>query len=210
VIPSPPRLPASSGAPKRLLVLVAGIPGAGKSTLLRRVALDHGVAVVDSESQRVLLARVLPAGVPYRSYRPLVHLLHRIAIVHAAIAGPAVVAVHLPATGGFLRGVVAALAALTGRAAHLLWIDVDPAVALRGQTGRGRVVPSGCFEAHTRRARATSRTLRAGGLPWGYARVTVLDRSSTEVDPSVLARLVHRAAVAVRPSGGAVTAAPGK
>jgi len=186
------------------------MPGAGKSTLLRRVVPDRAVAVVDSESQRVLLARVLPAGMPYRLYRPLVHLLHRFAIVRAAVAGPAVVAVHLPATGAFLRGVVAVLAALTGRAAHLLWIDVDPTVALHGQAGRGRVVPSGCFEAHTRRARATSRMLHAGHLPWGYARVTVLDRSRAEVDPGVLARFVHRAAVAVRRCGGAVEVTPGK
>lgn len=193
---SPGVTPSAPPVPQRALVLVAGIPGAGKSTLLRRVHRPD-VAVVDSESQRAALARLLPADLPYRHYRPVVHLLHRLAIVHAALTGPAVVAVHLPATGPFLRGVVAVLAALTGRTAHLVWLDVDPDVALRGQAGRGRVVPSRCFAAHTRRARATSRALRAGRVPWGYSRVTVLDREWAAIDPGVVARPIPASGRAV-------------
>lgn len=194
----------------RALVLVAGLPGAGKSTLLRRVAPADGIAVIDSEWQRDRLARVLPVSVPYRRYRPLVHLLHRVAVVRAAVAGPRVVAVHLPATGAFLRALVALLAALTGRVAHLVWLDVDPEVALRGQAGRGRVVSSGCFAAHARRARATGAALRAGHLPWGYARVAVLDRARAEIDPDILARLLGAIADPVVRSGAAVEATPGK
>ncbi len=42
-----------------------------------------------------------------------VHVLHRLATVCAAVVGPAVVAVHLPATGAPLRVVLALLAAIT-------------------------------------------------------------------------------------------------
>lgn len=205
VIPDVPR-PAHVDAPgSRLLVLVAGVPGAGKSTLLRRLVPGPGVAVVDSDTQRDALAAVLPPGTPYARYRPLVHLLHRLAIVRAAAAGPTVVAVHLPATGPFLRGAVAALAALTGRVAHLVWLDVDAAVALRGQAGRGRVVPTACFAAHARRAAATGVALRAGHLPRGYARVTLLERTAAEAEPGVPARPVRQGT-----SGAAVVAALGK
>jgi hypothetical protein len=185
----------------RSLVLVAGIPGAGKSTLLRRLPVCPGLAVVDSDTQRDAVARVLPARLPYRRIRPLVHLLHRIAILRAAVAGPAVVVVHLPATGALLRGVIAVLAALTGRTAHLVWLDVAPALALRGQAGRGRVVPSGCFTAHARRAHTTSTALRAGHVPPGYDRVLVLDRTA---GPEVLAALV------AAPSRDSVDTRPGQ
>lgn len=163
---------------QRSLVLVAGMPGAGKSTLLARIVPDKTVAVVDSQSQRDALGRLLPPGLRYARYRPLVHVLHRMAIVRAAVVGPTVVAVHLPATGVALRTLIALLAALTGRSAHLVWLDVEPAVARRGQTKRGRVVPSACFAAHARRAAATSAALRAGRVPWGYARAEVLSRSA--------------------------------
>lgn len=190
------------------------MPGAGKSTLLARLVCDGEVAVVDSQSQRDALARVLPAGLPYARYRPLVHLLHRLAILRAALTGPAVVAVHLPATGVLLRSVVVALAALTGRAAHLVWLDVDPAVARHGQQTRGRVVPSRCFVAHARRARATSSALRAGHVPWGYAGVTVLDRTQAG---DILARRLRRVLTPTRaacrtsaPRRAAEEPAPGK
>ncbi|MGD9529276.1 AAA family ATPase [Pseudonocardia sp.] len=184
--------------PGRALVLVAGIPGAGKSTLLRRLTPGPDLAVVDSESQRDVLARRLPAGVPYARYRPLVHVLHRFAIVAAAVAGPAAVVVHLPATGAFLRALLALLALVTGRVAYLVWLDVAPEVALAGQEGRGRIVPSGCFAAHARRARATSAALAAGHVPWGYERVLVLDRTARTDLLGVLA------------SCGAVDGTPGK
>ncbi|MGE3288447.1 MAG: AAA family ATPase [Pseudonocardia sp.] len=184
--------------PARALVLVAGIPGAGKSTLLRRLAPGPGLEVVDSETQRDLLARRLPAGLPYARYRPIVHALHRLAIVTAAIAGPAVVVVHLPATGVVLRTLLALVALLTGRVAYLVWLDVAPDVALRGQEGRGRIVPSANFTAHVRRARGTSAALAAGHVPWGYERALVLDRTA----PADL--------LGVLTSCGAVDGSPGK
>lgn len=169
-------------------MLVAGVPGAGKSTLLRRVPAGVGVAILDSDTQRDRLAALLPAGLPYRRYRWLVHVLHRLAIVRAAASRNRVVAVHLPATAWPMRAAIGVLATLTGRAAHLAWLDVDPAAARAGQVRRDRVVPSGCFAAHARRAAATTAALRAGHVPWGYTGVTVLGRAD---DPDVLARLVR-------------------
>lgn len=185
-------------------MLVAGIPGAGKSTLLRRLTPGPALEVIDSETQREILARLLPGGLPYARYRPLVHLLHRLAIVAGAVAGPAVVVVHLPATGAFLRALVALLALLTARAAHLVWLDVEPGLARSGQVGRGRVVPTGNFAAHARRAREVTAVLRAGHVPWGYDRVLVLDRTA---GPAALAPVLAPVPPAA-PSCGAVDVGP--
>ncbi|WP_308259575.1 AAA family ATPase [Pseudonocardia sp. H11422] len=162
--------------PGRTLVLVAGVPGAGKTTLLAGVAPRPGQAVLDSQVYRDVLARLLPPGAPYRHYRPLVHLMHRLAIVWAALLGPATVLIHLPATGAVLRAAVMVLAAVTGRAAHLVWLDVDPADALRGQAERGRVVRTASFARHAWRGARVARRLRSGDRPWGWADVVVLDR----------------------------------
>jgi AAA domain len=169
--PTPVRL----GLPGRTLLLVAGIPGAGKSTLLAGLPRSPGVAVLDSDRHRIALERRLP-GVPYRRYRPLVHLRHRLALIVAAFSSTPAVVVHLPATAASTRLAVALLAALSGRTAHLLWLDVPPADALRGQRDRGRTVPSRSFDGHARRGRATGERLRAR-VPQGFARATVLDRA---------------------------------
>ncbi len=166
----------------RALVLVAGMPGAGKSTLLAGLPVDARVVVLDSDVQRAALRRALP-GVPYRSYRGLVHLLHRLAVVRAAVSRVPVVVAHLPATDPGTRAALARLAALTGRSAHLLWLHVEPADALRGQAVRGRVVPGRSF---TRHAAAAARP--PGPSP-EWASVTVLDRARARaglvLDPPV-------------------------
>jgi len=128
----------------RALVLVAGMPGAGKSTLLAGLRRDPGTVVLDSDDHRVALARRFPR-LPYRRYRALVHLRHRAAVVRAAFSDASTVVVHLPATSTVLRSAVALVAATTGRTAHLLWLHVDPAEALRGQRDRGRLIPSASF-----------------------------------------------------------------
>ncbi|MHA6784469.1 AAA family ATPase [Pseudonocardia saturnea] len=163
--------------PERALVLVAGMPGAGKSTLLAALPPDPRVAVLDSDAQRAALRRLLP-GVRYRHYRWLVHLLHRLAVLGAAFSAVPVVVVHLPATDPGTRAVVARLAALTGRSAHLLWLHVDAADALSGQCERGRVVPAGSFHTHAERAVATTRAL-GDGMREGWHEVRVLDRAAT-------------------------------
>ncbi len=162
--------------PGRTLLLVAGMPGAGKSTLLAGVPPRPGLTVLDSDAHRVALGRRLP-GLAYRRYRPLVHLLHRAALVRAACSGARTVVVHLPATAASTRAAIVLLAALTGRAAHLLWVHVDPDEALGGQRDRGRVVPSGSFAGHARRAAATLDRLRRGRLR-GFRSVAVVDRAA--------------------------------
>jgi len=162
--------------PGRTLLLVAGMPGAGKSTLLAGVVPRPGLRVLDSDAHRAALARRFP-GLPYRLYRPLVHLLHRLALVRAACSDARTVAVHLPATATSTRAALALLAALTGRAAHLLWLHADPDEALGGQRARGRVVPSGSFAGHARRAVAVHARLRRG-RPSGFRSVTLLDREA--------------------------------
>ncbi|MBW0117099.1 AAA family ATPase [Pseudonocardia abyssalis] len=162
--------------PGRALVLVAGMPGAGKSTLLASLPRDPQVAVLDSDTQRAAMRRLLP-GVRYRYYRWLVHLLHRLAVLRAACSAVAVVVVHLPATDPTSRAVLARLAALTGRAAHLLWLHVDAADARRGQRTRGRVVSHGSFSAHAARAASTTAALRDGPAG-GWTKVRILDRTA--------------------------------
>lgn len=162
--------------PGRTLLLVAGIPGAGKSTLLAGLPDDPCRAVLDSETQRVALRRV--AGVlPYAWYRPLVHLLHRLAVLAAAVSATPTVVVHLPATDRRTRAVVARLATVTRRGAHLLWMQVDPADARRSQCERGRVVPERSFAGHARRATSATTEL-LGGAAAGWSSVTVLDRAA--------------------------------
>jgi predicted kinase len=163
--------------PGRALLLVAGVPGAGKSTLLSALPPRPGLRVLDSDAYRGRLGAAL-GRVPYRWYRPVVHLWHRLAVVAATFSGTPVVVVHLPATGERTRSAVAALAALTGRSAHLVWLDVAAEQALRGQRERGRVVPGPSFAGHAARAAGTSARLRACRSVPGWATVTVLDRQS--------------------------------
>ena len=158
----------------RTLVLVAGMPGAGKSTLLAGLPADQDLVVLDSDDYRSGWGRLLP-GVPYGWYRPLVHLCHRAGVVRAAFSEVTTVLVHLPATAESTRSKVARLAAWSGRLAHLLWLDVDPAEALRGQLERGRVVPEASFRRHAERAATSTVSLRTGP-PAGFDGVTVLDR----------------------------------
>lgn len=177
----PARRPAGAApirlaVPGRALVLVAGMPGAGKSTLIAGLRGRPGTVVLDSDDHRTALASRFPR-LPYRRYRPLVHLLHRLAAVRAAFSDAPTVVLHLPATSVVLRTTVALLAALTGRGAHLLWLHVDADEALRGQRERGRLVPSGSFAGHARRAVAAGTALRAGRAR-GWKTVTVADRTA--------------------------------
>jgi predicted kinase len=168
--------PVRLDLPGRTLLLVAGMPGAGKSTLLASLPPAHGLVVLDSDSQRATLAR-LARGLPYAWQRPLVHVMHRTAVVAAAMSSKPTVVVHLPATERGTRAAVARLAAVTGRRAHLLWLHVAPEEARRGQYERGRVVPEASFCAHARRAFATTAELLDHPPP-GWRSVTVLDRAA--------------------------------
>lgn len=168
--------PVRLALPGRTLLLVAGMPGAGKSTLLASLPAAEGLTVLDSEAQRAVLRRII-SGVPYAWQRPVVHLLHRTAVVGAALSATPTVVVHLPATQPGIRAAVARLAALTRRDAHLLWLKVDAGEARRGQYARGRVVQEASFCAHARRAERTAAEL-IGGPPAGWRSITVLDRAA--------------------------------
>jgi len=170
--------PVRLALPGRSLLLVAGMPGAGKSTLLASLPDTDGIAVLDSESQRAAL-RLLARGVPYGWQRPVVHLVHRSAVVAAAASRTPTVVVHLPATQPGTRAAVARLAAATRRSAHLLWLQVGVEEARRGQRERGRVVPEASFSAHARRAERTAADL-LGRPPRGWRSITVLDRAAAE------------------------------
>jgi ABC-type cobalamin/Fe3+-siderophores transport system ATPase subunit len=164
--------------PGRTLLLVAGMPGAGKSTLLAGLPQLDGVVVLDSDAQRAAVRNTIGArSLPYAWYRPLVHLLHRIALIFAAISAAPTVIVHLPATDARTRAVVAWLAAVTGRTPHLLWLHVDAEDARRGQCERGRVVRATSFAEHARRAEASVAELREGPPP-GWASATVVERAA--------------------------------
>jgi predicted kinase len=169
--------PLRLALPGRTLLLVAGLPGAGKSTLLAGMPRTPGIVVLDSDSRRASLARLLP-GVPYRWYRGVVHLWHRLAILAAAASDAPTVVVHLPATAGTTRAAVARLATLTGRAAHLLWLDVDAIEARRAQQVRGRILTPRSFARHAKNGAATAAELRAGCHADGWCSVTVLDRAA--------------------------------
>ena len=193
--------PVRLALPGRTLLLVAGMPGAGKSTLLASLPAAEGLTVLDSEAQRVVLRRII-GGVPYAWQRPVVHLLHRTAVVGAAMSATPTVVVHLPATQPGIRAAVARLAALTRRDAHLLWLKADAAEARRGQYARGRVVQEASFCAHARRAERTAAEL-LGDPPPGWRSITVLDRGAargglqldTGPGPAIPVRSAARSAV---------------
>jgi len=166
--------PVRLALPGRTLLLVAGMPGAGKSTLLASLPATEGLTVLDSEAQRAAL-RPIARGLPYAWQRPVVHLMHRTAVVGAAVSATPTVVVHLPATQPTIRAAMARLAAATGRDAHLLWLHADAAEARRGQYARGRLVQEASFFAHARRAELTAAEL-VGDPPPGWRSVTVLDR----------------------------------
>jgi hypothetical protein len=168
--------PVRLALPGRTLLLVAGMPGAGKSTLLASLPATDGLTVLDSEAQRVMLRRIV-SGVPYDWQRPVVHLLHRTAVVGAAASATPTVVVHLPATQASTRAAVARLAAVTRRDAHLLWLQAGADEARRGQFARGRVVQESSFSAHARRAERTAEELLADPPP-GWRSITVLDRAA--------------------------------
>lgn len=175
-------MPLLIALPDRALLLIAGMPGAGKTTLLQRLwasrnSPSDSVVVLDSDAIRAALARRWPMA-PYRRYRPLVHLLHRLVIGRAALGTVPVLVVHLPATGAPTRAALAGLALLTGREAHVVWLDADPRQARAGQLARGRVVSAGSFARHSRRAIAITRRLRQGDRLPGWRSATLLDRTT--------------------------------
>jgi hypothetical protein len=167
-------------------VLVGGVPGAGKTTALAVVAeLLPEVKVVDPERHRDRFAAALP-GVPYRVYRPLVHLLHAAAVLWLLLAGPArlqgrALVVHEPGTRPRRNAFLASLARARGWQPMLFVVDVSARDALAGQHARGRVLHETSFTGHWARWTSQRPALLdaaahgAGMGSWG--RVVVVDRA---------------------------------
>lgn len=150
---SPPRAAGVEERPH--LLLLGGVPGAGKSTLIRDVAARRPeVRTLDSETPGRWLAARLPE-VPYRLYRPLVHLWHALAILVLVLLGPTAdrptLLVHDPATRPGRRELLGRIAHARGWRTSLVMIDVPRVAAIDGQYERGRLVRTDAFERHWHR-----------------------------------------------------------
>jgi predicted kinase len=141
--------------PADAVVVVAGVPGAGKTTLIRRAVDRDGARVVDTDDHR-------------RGRLAYVRHYLRIAV---AIAGRRPAVIHSRGTHPAARRMIATLAALRGRPAHLVMLDAGREEAEAGQRARGRTVKAGEMD----RQVARWRRLMAR-RPTGWASVVVLDR----------------------------------
>jgi predicted kinase len=146
--------------PSDAVVVVAGMPGAGKTTLIRRAVDRSAARVVDTDDRRE------------KGGRRLLYLDHYARIV-AAVAGRRPVVIHSRGTQPAARRAIAALAALRGRPAHLVMLDVDRDEAESGQRARGRSVAREEMD----RQVARWRRLMARRPDVGWASVVVLDRA---------------------------------
>ncbi|GAB3737668.1 hypothetical protein GCM10027598_65200 [Amycolatopsis oliviviridis] len=163
---------------RRDLLVVAGIPGAGKTTLLSRAATGT-MPVLDSDQVRARLRDRLPAALPYRCYRPVVHLWHRARVVRFALRDGGPLIVHEPSTRATTRGLLALLGLLSRRPVKLLWLDVTPEEARAGQVARGRVIRRHSFARHVKRAEKVRLALRAGWVPTGWRGARMVTREAT-------------------------------
>jgi hypothetical protein len=176
--------------PAHSVLLLAGIPGAGKTTLLRRlytltgcehgpVWTDDGTLVLDSEHARNRWAAWL-GQVPYRYWRPIVHLTHYVRLF-AALRQPDPIVLHECGTRRWVFRTLVRRAARHGREVHVVLLDVPPSVAQASQRLRGRRVHPGRFERHARRwRRLVAKAERGGEVLPGARSVTVIDRYTAE------------------------------
>ncbi|WP_245886523.1 AAA family ATPase [Umezawaea tangerina] len=161
----------------RSLVVLAGLPGAGKSTLLAH--LDAGgvpVVVLDSDQVRARLRTVFPARLPYRFYRPLVHLVHRARVLLFAAGRTGLLVVHEPSTRPTTRAWLVLVGFLAVRHRQFLWLDATAEEAMAGQVERGRLVRGTSFARHVRRAAWLRDRFAEGWVPRGWHALTVLTR----------------------------------
>jgi len=148
---SAPTSTAASGSYD--LVLVGGVPGAGKTTAIARATDDLvQVGSIDPEHISWWLRRRLPAAIPYRAYRWVVHLGHTLRVLAHLLNGPVPgrrLVVHDPGTRAGRRRLFLGLAQLAGWRTVQLYVDVDRPAAQDGQLRRGRIVRS--FDEHWQR-----------------------------------------------------------
>lgn len=162
---------------RRSLVVLAGLPGAGKSTVLGKLRGGKDISTLDSDQVRARLRKVLPDSLPYRYYRPLVHLVHRSRIAWTCLRTPGPVVAHEPATRATTRVLLLMFGWLTGRQRVLVWLHADPREALAGQQARGRLIRSGSFQRHVLRADRMHQRLLGGAAPHGWHRVHLFTRN---------------------------------
>jgi hypothetical protein len=172
-------MPPTAHVDRRTLLVLAGLPGAGKSTLLAKLQPTPNVVVLDSEQIRGTLRALLPTAIPYALYRVLVHTVHRcrIAWYCATAAGPVIA--HEPSTRSTTRALLVVIGWITRRRRVLVWLHVEPDLALAGQHKRGRLIRRRSFRRHVRRADRLAQRLRAGRVPRGWGSVHVLTRDES-------------------------------
>jgi len=147
--------------PSDSVIVVAGVPGAGKTTLLRRAVDRTASRVVDTDDR----TRRGPFLYPGHYAR-----------IAAAIAGRKPVVIHSRGTLPAARRMIALLAKLRGRPAHLVLLHADRASAEAGQRRRGRTVSQDEMD---RQVERWHELMAAGGrADEGWASVRVLDRET--------------------------------
>ncbi|AXG80434.1 AAA family ATPase [Streptomyces paludis] len=156
------------------VVVVSGLPGSGKSTLIRRAAGGRGI---DSQDVRDRWAALVPPGLPYAVYRPLVRIAHYAGLWRVLRSGASAV-VHDCGTQSWVRGWLARETRRRGRLLHLLVLDVTPEVARAGQRERGRGVSRYAFARHRRAVRRLLAAAGTGLPPVGCSSAVLLDRES--------------------------------
>ena len=152
------------------VVVVAGIPGAGKTTLIDRAVDRTSAVVLDTDDRR-------RAGKASR-WKCVRVARHYHGIVSAVLRRRDItVVVHSRGTTVLARRLVAALAHLRGRPAHLVLLVATPTEAVDGQRRRGRTVASGEMITHVDRFAGLVADREATARREGWASVTVLDRA---------------------------------
>ncbi|GAB4584054.1 AAA family ATPase [Nocardia sp. IFM 10818] len=175
--------------PAGAAVIITGVPGAGKSTALKKLfgataegveppVSPDGAVVLDSQHSRNSWHRRL-GGVPYPLWLPIVHATHYARIRKALQAAPGPVVIHDCGTRQWVRRLVSAWAAESGRTLHLIMIDAPAEAALAGQVSRGREVGRLSFRWHVARWQRLVDLATAGVMPRPAPdSVVLLDRAN--------------------------------
>ncbi|WP_067544268.1 AAA family ATPase [Nocardia crassostreae] len=161
--------------PAGAAVIITGVPGAGKSTALKKLfgatadgfeppVSPAGAMVLDSQHSRNSWHRRL-GGVPYPLWLPIVHVTHYARIRRALREAAGPVVIHDCGTRQWVRRLVSAWAANTGRTLHLIMIDAPAEAALAGQVSRGREVGRLSFQWHVARWQRLVDLATAGVMP---------------------------------------------